>query len=52
MRRVIVDSMNLTKVNVDIVVANFRLGLNGGATLFNLVTKLNNGVAWMHQGWK
>eukprot|EP00913_Durusdinium_trenchii_P031381 g29381.t1 len=30
-------------VNVDIVVANFRLGLNGGATLFNLVTKLNNG---------
>ncbi|CAJ1382581.1 unnamed protein product [Effrenium voratum] len=30
-------------VNVDIVIANFRLGLNGGATLFNLITKLNNG---------
>ena len=31
------------QINVDIVVANFRLGLNGGATLFNLITKLNNG---------
>jgi len=31
------------EINVDIVVANFRLGLNGGATLFNLITKLNNG---------
>ena len=31
------------QINVDIVVANFRLGLIGGATLFNLITKLNNG---------
>ncbi|CAE7677989.1 EDR2 [Symbiodinium pilosum] len=31
------------EVNVDIVIADFRLGLNGGPTLFNLVTKLNNG---------
>ncbi|CAE8736426.1 unnamed protein product, partial [Polarella glacialis] len=31
-------------VNVDIVIANFRLGMNGGNTVFNLVTKLNNGV--------
>ena len=31
------------EVNVDIVVSNFRLGLNGGSTRFNLVTKLNNG---------
>ena len=32
------------QVNVDIVIANFRLGLNGGPTLFNLITRLNNGV--------
>ena len=32
------------QVNVDIVIADFRLGLNGGPTLFNLVTKLNNGA--------
>ena len=31
------------QINVDIVVANFRLGLIRGATLFNLITKLNNG---------
>lgn len=31
------------EVKVDIVVSNFRLGLNGGATRFNLITKLNNG---------
>jgi len=32
------------EVNVDIVIANFRLGLNGGPTLFNLITRLNNGA--------
>ena len=35
--------VDLRQINVDIVVANFRLGLLGGATLFNLITKLNNG---------